>query len=432
MRNKIFWLRDKIKGGKLRKDFLQIKEVLEPNSFKKRDDILVRSLSLLIYHAKNSCDFYKKLDNHTGIADFPVISKTIIRQNIDTFISDKFNKEDLVSVVTSGSTGTPFQVYHNPGKRIRNSADTIYFAHKAGFNVGDKLFYLKIWSASNHKSILTAKLQNVVQFDVLKFNDKEIERFISMLNSKRRKGILGYASALEQVCKYLERYPEKVNDKIQVQSAISMSESLSDITKACFKKYFNVDLFARYSNLENGIIAQQFKNSGNSYLVNTASYYVEVLKIDSDQPTDAGEMGRIVVTDLYNYGMPMLRYDTGDIGKFAIKENGEIDNTILEHIEGRKMDLLFDTRGDLVSSFIMYKNMWKYTEILQYQIIQSGKREYQFKINVDSDFKRESELVNEFKSYLGIDADFKIEYVSEIPLLSSGKRKKIVNTYYNQ
>src|SRR5690554_3811548 len=200
-----------------------------------------------------------------------------------------------------------------------------------------------------------------------------------MLNKKGRKGILGYASALELVCKYLERYPEKVHDKIQVHSAISMSESLTDFTKVCFNKYFNVDLYARYSNLENGIIAQQFDKSGNSYMINTASYYIEVLKFDSDVSVEPGEMGRIVVTDLYNYGMPMLRYDTGDIGKFALKENGDIDKTILDHIEGRKMDLLFDTKGDLVSSFIMYKNMWKYTEIFQYQIIQSGKREYQLK-----------------------------------------------------
>lgn len=432
MRSKIFWLKDKINGGYLRENFLQIKNILETSSAIERDAVIENRLNLLINHAKNSCVFYKRLDNPTNIVDFPVINKLSIRKETNSFISDKYKKDDLISVVTSGSTGTPFQVYHDRKKIIRNSADTIYFAHRAGFNVGDKLFYLKIWSASNHKSKLTAKMQNVVPFDVLKFNDKEIERFISMLNKKGRKGILGYASALELVCKYLERYPEKVHDKIQVHSAISMSESLTDFTKVCFNKYFNVDLYARYSNLENGIIAQQFDKSGNSYMINTASYYIEVLKFDSDVSVEPGEMGRIVVTDLYNYGMPMLRYDTGDIGKFALKENGDIDKTILDHIEGRKMDLLFDTKGDLVSSFIMYKNMWKYTEIFQYQIIQSGKREYQLKINVEKDFKRESELISEFKSYLGNDADFRIEYVSEIPLLASGKRKKIVNTYYNQ
>lgn len=432
MRKNLFWLYDKLKGGKIKANVLQIKGIVENNSSTDRNKEIERSLDQLIEHATSSCEFYRKFNETTDITDFPVINKSIVRKNSDSFISDVFNKTQLTKVVTSGSTGTPFQVFHNRDKRIRNSADTIYFAHKAGFDIGDKLFYLKIWSASNQKSKLTALIQNVVPFDVLRFNDKEIERFISMLKKKGRKGILGYASALEQVCKYLDRNPERVNNKIKVHSAISMSESLSDYTKEYFKKYFNVDLYARYSNLENGILAQQFKGSGNSYQINTASYYMEVLKMDSDEPADAGEMGRIVITDLYNYGMPMLRYDTGDIGMFAVTENGEIDNTILKHVEGRKLDLLFDTKGELVSSFIMYKNMWKYTEILQYQIIQSGRKEYIFKINVDGDFKREAELVREFKSYLGEDADFKVEYVSEIPLLSSGKRKKIVNTYYNK
>ena len=65
----------------------------------------------------------------------------------------------------------------------------------------------------------------------------------------------------------------------------------------------------------------------------------------------------------------------------------------------------------------------------RYQLIQEGRKEYKFKININGSFSREKELVHEFKSYLGEDADFKIEYVSEIPLLASGKRKKIVNNY---
>jgi phenylacetate-CoA ligase len=73
--------------------------------------------------------------------------------------------------------------------------------------------------------------------------------------------------------------------------------------------------------------------------------------------------------------------------------------------------------------------MWQYTEIEQYQLIQEDKKRYTIKINCREPFTREQKLIEEFKSYLGQDADFRIEYVTEIPLLSSGKRKKIVNNY---
>ena len=41
--------------------------------------------------------------------------------------------------------------------------------------------------------------------------------------------------------------------------------------------------------------------------------------------------------------------------------------------------------------------------------------------------KQIREHLNEFKEYLGLDAIIKIEYVNEIPVLSSGKRKKVMN-----
>ena len=44
-------------------------------------------------------------------------------------------------------------------------------------------------------------------------------------------------------------------------------------------------------------------------------------------------------------------------------------------------------------------------------------------------FKNEDKLKNEFLSFLGKDAVFEVSYVDEIPLLSSGKRRKIVNNY---
>jgi phenylacetate-CoA ligase len=44
-----------------------------------------------------------------------------------------------------------------------------------------------------------------------------------------------------------------------------------------------------------------------------------------------------------------------------------------------------------------------------------------------NDFKRETELIDEFKAYFGHDAVIKVEYVNDVPLLASGKRKKVMN-----
>lgn len=153
---------------------------------------------------------------------------------------------------------------------------------------------------------------------------------------------------------------------------------------------------------------------------------VEIFHPNKNELIPNGQIGRIVVTDLFNYTMPMIRYDTGDLGMLTLKDG----KTFLEKIEGRMLDVLYDTKGNLVSSYIMYKNMWQYTEIEQYQLIQTHLKAYEFKINCPKGFQNEKQLVAEFKSYLGDDADFKVVYVNEIPLLDSGKRRKTVNLYY--
>ena len=76
--------------------------------------------------------------------------------------------------------------------------------------------------------------------------------------------------------------------------------------------------------------------------------------------------------------------------------------------------------------------MNKYPELKQCQLIQVNKNIYTIKLNSNKPFFRENELLNEFKVYLGEDAIITIEYVDEIPLLASGKRRVMVNQMINQ
>src|SRR5690606_600549 len=138
-------------------------------------------------------------------------------------------------------------------------------------------------------------------------------------------------------CKYLDRNNSR-KVRADVKSVIAMSETLNDYTKFTIPKYFGVPVVSRYSNLENGIIAQQETNGSGNYLVNTASYFIEILEMDSDKPAPPGRLGRIVITDFFNYAMPMIRYDTGDIGSISPDKVG--NKLYLAHVEGRKLDLL--------------------------------------------------------------------------------------------
>ncbi len=431
-REKFFWLYNRVNGSPFRRHYREIASHLSGGGelVANRQQ---QKLSEILRHACATVPFYQRRvgANWTSLDDFPVLDKSQIRENVDALVSSSFRPDQQVPMVTSGSTGTPFKVLQHKEKKIRNIADTLYFAQRTGYRIGDRVYYMKIWSAYNQKSKWAERMQNIVPIDVIAFNENEVHKLASMLEKDQSTvAFLGYSSAFERICQCLDK-SDHSPIKAKISSAISMSETLNDYTKTTFEKYFGVSVYSRYSNIENGILAQQVPGSGFRYLVNTASYWIEVLKNDSDQAAKPGELGRIVVTDFYNRLMPMIRYDTGDIGALSDSRD-ELGNRLLDRIEGRKLDLLFATDGSLVSSYIVYKNMWQYTEITQYQLVQFGPKDYLFKINMAGSFDREAKLIAEFKQFLGADANFKVEYVDEIPLLASGKRKKIANTYHRQ
>lgn len=423
IRNLLFWVIDLLEGSKVAKHYYEI--VTTNKGYPDTKDFPEKKLAKLLHHAVTTTNFYSA-HNNVSINHFPVINKNIIKENEDMFISTSFEKASLSRVVTSGSTGTPFCVYHDSAKKLRNTADTIYFGKKAGFELGQKLYYFKIWNDINKKSRLNRWSQNIEACNVFGLSDSAIVELLNRLNNdKSTIGLLGYASAYDAICRFLDN-SKGFHIRANVKSAIAMSEALNEYTKDAIQKHFNCSCISRYSNVENGMIAQQ-STSGNEFYINFASYYVEVLNLENNDTCPIGKAGRIVVTDLYNFAMPMIRYDTGDIGVMneRIVEGKKIP--LLEKIEGRKMDMVFNTNGDLVSSFTITNGMWKYTELSQYQFIQTGKTDYLFKLNCSQQFGRELELISDFKNIFGKNSIITVEYVDEIPLLNSGKRKKVMN-----
>lgn len=427
LRNKIFWFVDSLKGGKKREHYNEIKFIMENPTSTKVIASKKMNLQNILNHAVDSTSYYNKYKTYDSIEDFPVVNKNIIRDDFDDFQSKKFINQPKLTVNTSGSTGTPFKVYQDNRKKMRSIADNIYFSEKAGFKIGYHLTYFRLWNAFEKKGIIARLLQNVEPIDVFELSNKEtIDAILKKLSkSKASNSWLGYASAYQEICKHLDQKKSSAIPN-NLKSVIAISEKLNDYTKQAVNTYFNTEVISRYSNVENGIIAQQPLGYNSDFEINEASYFIEVLEFDSNKRVDKGKLGRIVVTDLFNYCMPMIRYDTGDIGIKDIVDS----KPVFVKIEGRKIDVIYDVNREIVFiNLVLIVN--KYPELKQAQLIQKRHGIYHFKLNSDHKFLREEEFLNEFKVYLGEEAKITIEYVNEIPLLASGKRRVMVNEMIN-
>ena len=419
-----FWFMDFLKGSKIKKHLKEIESILEHNDTLKSQTIRKKNLEGLLLHAVNTAPFYKTINSSNGLASFPVINKNVINKNSSHFQSSLFTHKKIKTVTTSGSTGALLTITQNPDKNNRNIADNLYFSKKAGFKIGNKLYYLRHWNAYFKKNKWALLFQNIYPVEAVGLSEKKIEDLIKNIKSDHsKKSWLGYASGFERICQYLDAIASRPLDA-KFKSIIAISEHLSEQTRNRMAYYFQTPVMSRYSNMENGIIAQQPLNSTSHYVINTASYHLEILHLKNDNPLKLGQLGRIVITDLFNYATPLIRYDTGDLGVMDILNKVPV----LRRIEGRSSDSIFNTNGDLVSSFIII-DACNFKGINQIQLIQCSKNGYTIKLNVTKTFSSQQELITNFKTYLGQDAEIDVVYVKEIPLLSSGKRQITKNAF---
>jgi phenylacetate-CoA ligase len=102
-----------------------------------------------------------------------------------------------------------------------------------------------------------------------------------------------------------------------------------------YEKFFNCRLTNLYGTNETGFVGWECP-AGSRMHVEEDFAFTEVLKTDSDEPVPEGELGRLVITSMKSWQMPIIRYDTGDLA--AIREVRCIcghTTKIIERLEGR-------------------------------------------------------------------------------------------------
>lgn len=429
-RNQAFWLMDKMRGGNIRKAY-EIIEKCDKGIWSEEeiDAYQKDALNKLLEHSRKTVAAYK--DQTTlELTDWPVVKKTDLKDRLDDHLSSDFNKDDLIVMSTSGSTGTPFRCYQNSMKKRHVNAEALYYNGLIGFNIGRKIIYFRSIVGEVAKSRLVQFAQNIRLIDCQNLSDDGVRLKLKEIKKCSKDGggmILSYASTLDAFRKYFLKYGYNDAKDCNVYGVVSGSEMLQDITREVLEKAFCCKVVSRYANEENGFLGQDDMDN-NVFVPNRADYYFEILKLSSDEPAAEGEVGRIVVTDLYNYAMPFVRYDTGDVGAWVYTTHFGKKVKAIGNFGGRVVDMIFDTKGNQVSPHTVTNTMWEFQGIKQYQFVQQSEKQYLIKLNMENGMScNEAKLLSIMLEKFGNDAEFEIQYYDEIPVLASGKRRYIVN-----
>lgn len=412
---KDFWTKDAQNGGIIYNQYNEIKSVLKSNDM----NWVEERFAELKLHAINHTAFYK---NYSVDDEFPVVNKMILNDNRQTITADGGYLKPTHISSTSGSTGTPFSVVQDYKKRNRTIADLKVFGEFCDYPSHERMVFFRVLSDKIHRTPEQEDNENIYYVDSSDLSEDHLSEMLDIIVEKDPRIVFSYPSTLVELAKYAKK---SGCDKLKIKSLLCAGEGISESNRQLLEKVFGCTVYRRYSDMELGILGQDMGNGG-FYRLNWGSYYFECLKIDSDEPTDNGEVGRIVVTDLFNYAFPMIRYDTGDLGIMEYFDDGKFP--ILKEIYGRARDCIYTTSDALVSPAKIFVSMWGADNIKQWQFIQDDRCVYTLKLNCDGPID-EKRYIDKFKNLLGADAKIRIEFVKEIPVTSSNKRRAVICNY---
>lgn len=180
---------------------------------------------------------------------------------------------------------------------------------------------------------------------------------------------------------------------------------------------FGVPFRDIYGTGELGVIAASCGNPGAHVFEDL--FVVEVLR--DGAPVPVGQIGQVVITDLSNTAMPLIRYAVGDVGYF-IEEKcacGRAGRRLV--VCGRTQDMLPGPTGEPVTATALLDLFFAHPEVSNFRIDEISPGRYAVSVVPTTVNPPLARLSNEFQALLGIDRPPRVKATSLIRPESSGK-----------
>jgi phenylacetate-CoA ligase len=266
---------------------------------------------------------------------------------------------------------------------------------------------------------------NQLLFSVYHLGNERMDAFVEALERYRPEVVTGYPSAMH----LLARACHDLGSSYRPRRVFSDSETVLDYQRAEVAKVWGCDIVDYYG-MEVGWVVGQCRDG--NYHISPLTSVVEVLDEAGDS-VRPGEVGEIVVTDLTNPLMPLIRYRTGDLGAWASKPCECGWNTpALSFIEGRLDDVVVLPDGRKIGRL---DHIFKFSQgIKEAQIVQE-KPDYFFISVVPEDGYSdavEEGIVREARARLGNGVTVEVRRVESIPRTARGKFRSVISLVENQ
>jgi phenylacetate-CoA ligase len=362
---------------------LRESEWLAPEELEQRQ---LDALTRLLRHAVSTVPHYRDRGEYRDAAaagtlgvpqwrSLPVLTRSELQEEGGSLHSDAVPEGHLpiAELVTSGSTGRP----------VRALATSVTNLFWRAITLREHLWHRRDLSA--RLAAIRADLNDEVAPEGV-----ELESWGPSTAAAYRTGPCGLFSIRQDVAKqaawlveqdpdYLLTYPSNLMALAQhfaasgtrlprLRHASTYGEALNDELRPTVRQAWGVEVFDTYSAQEIGYLALQCPR-GEQYHVQSETVYLEVLD-EHDEPCRPGEVGRVVVSTLHNYAMPMLRYALGDYAEVGSPCSCGRGLPVLRRVLGRERNMWALPGGRRVWPLFGSRDWGHLEAIRQLQLVQ--------------------------------------------------------------
>lgn len=391
------------------------------------EELQAKRLRVMIRHAYDNTEFYHRKFKGAGIrpedirtvADLkkvPFTTKSEVREHsTGSMLARNVDLNQCIVTETSGSTGIPTKVVYDSYANDFSKAINLRSHIENG---------LKPWSrwaifGDPHHFQKKTWFQ---KFGVLSPNwisvFDPVEKQIDYLKKVRPDVLSGYASSLYLLSQAIE---EKGVEGITPKVVISTSELLDPGTRDYINSVFNVKMVDHFGCVELNRTAWECGEHA-GYHIDTDAVVMEF--VHDGEEVSAGERGEIVYTGLFNFAMPLIRYNIEDVGvpSDEVCPCGR-GLPLMKLIEGRSDSFMQTPDGRVFSPIIWTLIMRQISGIDQFKAIQERKDFIRILVVGDNEFTEATveQIKHDVKGVMGGGIDVDVEIVDDIPRDKSGK-----------
>lgn len=363
----------------------------------------------------------------------PVLTKELIRKEGRNLISDEAAARGGYTNTSGGSTGEPVRFIQDKKYFSCNFGDKLLFGALNGKMPGDK--ELKLWGSE--KDILEGSIgikekcinwcYNRVFLNSFVMTQELMKSYIETINHEKPVQIWTYADSVYQLARYINQSQETVFSPKNIISTAGVlyDEMRTEISQA-FKDSSIID---QYGSREVGGIGCEIGGKRGIRIFEHTNK-VEILDQKTGEISDSGE-GELLITNMTNYSMPLIRYRIGDMGEKSCDLTGYKGSFgVLKKLTGRTNTHLRKEDGSLIHgeyvTHLFYNKEW----IETFKVIQRAYKEVEFQIVIKDGCEVNEEDLQMMKQNLRKvmeGCEISVVYMDEIPRLKSGKYQFVVS-----